>query len=242
MFPKTKLFCLPHAGGLSTVYHSWKEYVSDDIEVVPIELAGRGKRINTPLYESMEEAIADLYHLMKPHLDGSPFALFGHSLGTLLAYELIQKIYTSNGIKPVHAFFSGRMPVHIASTKRVHELPVEELKKYIIKLGGIPPELLEYNEIFDIFLPIIKSDFKLVETYENKNAQIPFPFDISILFGYDDKLVNQNRLKEWTNYTNKKCDFYGFQGGHFFINDFTSDVVKVINNKLSHSLYRSIVN
>lgn len=233
MVSKIKLFCFPHAGGLSSIYYNWKEHLNNDIEIIPIELAGRGKRLNVPVYESMQEAVLDIYNLMKPHLDGSPFAMFGHSLGTLLVYEMIQKIQEMNGMNPIHAFFSGRLPVHIIDQQKRHTLPASELKKYIVDLGGIPPELKDCDEILDMFLPIIRSDFKLVETYEFKGNTNPFTFNISILYGYDDKLVDNQRLMEWTSYTSKQCQFYGYQGGHFFINDFTEDVVKVINKTLS---------
>ncbi len=68
-----------------------------------------------------------------------------------------------------------------------------------------------------MFLPIIRADFKLVETYELKGKISPFTFNISILYGYDDKLVDNQRLIEWTDYTSKQCYFYGYLGGHFLL-------------------------
>ncbi|MFH4077473.1 thioesterase domain-containing protein, partial [Acinetobacter baumannii] len=81
MVSKIKLFCFHHAGGSSSAYYNWKDYLNKDIEIIPIELAGRGKRLKVPVYTSMEEAVLDIYDLMKPNLDGSPFAIFGHSVG-----------------------------------------------------------------------------------------------------------------------------------------------------------------
>ncbi|PEC52563.1 thioesterase [Bacillus cereus] len=235
MVSKIKLFCFHHAGGSSSAYYNWKDYLNKDIEIIPIELAGRGKRLKVPLYTSMEEAVLDIYNLMKPNLDGSPFAMFGHSMGALLIYEMIQKIHDIKGVSPIHAFFSGRLPVHTIDQQKRYTLPDQELKKYIVDLGGIPLELQSYDEILDMFLPIIRADFKLVETYELKKKISPFTFNISILYGYDDKLVDNQDLIEWANYTSKQCHFYGYQGGHFFINDFTEEVIKVINKTLSSS-------
>ncbi|MBF7155839.1 thioesterase II family protein [Bacillus albus] len=239
MVSKIKLFCFHHAGGSSSAYYNWKDYLNKGIKIIPIELAGRGKRLKEPVYTSMEEAVLDIYDLMKPNLDGSPFAMFGHSMGALLVYEMIQKIHDVKGISPIHAFFSGRLPVHTIDQQKRYTLPDQELKKYIVDLGGIPLELQSYDEILDMFLPIIRADFKLVETYELKEKISPFTFNISILYGYDDKLVDNQRLIEWADYTSKQCYFYGYQGGHFFINDFTEEVVKVINKTLSSSDFQS---
>lgn len=89
---KIKLFCLPYAGGSSVIFNSWKQYIDPSIELVPIELAGRGKRINEPLYNGVNDAVEDVFGLIKNKITDTPYALFGHSMGGMISYELAQKI------------------------------------------------------------------------------------------------------------------------------------------------------
>lgn len=115
------------------------------IEVIPLELAGRGSRTNLPLYDNMDSA----------------------------------------------------------------------LKNYIMELGGITKEVCEHDEILNIFLPMIRSDFKLVETYKCKKI-IPCNCDISILYSEEDKSIDLNKMNKWKMHTKAKCNFYNYSSGHFF--------------------------
>ncbi|GGG11625.1 thioesterase [Paenibacillus albidus] len=234
MVSKVKLFCIPHAGGLSSIYYGWKDKLEDHIELIPIELPGRGTRANRPLCDNIQEVVLDLYREIRPYLDDSPFAIFGHSFGALLTYELIHLIKEASRREPLHVFFSGKLPLHIPVSRICHTLSRTEFEEYIIGLGGIPPELHNCTEILDLFLPIIRADIKLVETYQLKEDSIkPLPVDISILHGSEDQIADKKRLVEWTSYTSRQCHFHDFPGGHFFINDRTENVVNVVNRTLS---------
>lgn len=232
MSAKIKLFCFPHAGGLSSVYKSWERYISNDIEIIPIELAGRGKRIDVPTYQSIDEAVDDLYKNIESHLDMTEFALFGHSLGAIIVYEMIYKLKKELGREPIHTFFSGRMPIQIVSSRDRHKLSDKALRDYIIKLGGTPVEIQQYDELLNMFLPIIRSDFKMVETYNYKPKYELMKSDISIFNGKNDELIDKDRLEGWKDYTTGACEFYKFEGGHFYINDSQREVVNEINNIL----------
>ena len=89
---KIKLFCFPYAGGSAAAYNKWRQYLDKHIELRPVELAGRGRRIYDPLYQSIEEAVDDVYQLISPELAKGPYAFFGHSMGGIIAYELAYKI------------------------------------------------------------------------------------------------------------------------------------------------------
>ncbi|MWV42006.1 thioesterase [Paenibacillus sp. HJL G12] len=82
------LFCIPYAGGLSSAYRSWQECLDPAIKLIPLELAGRRGRFREPLHSDLREAVLDLFEKIRPQLNESPFAIFGHSLGAVLAYEL----------------------------------------------------------------------------------------------------------------------------------------------------------
>ncbi|WP_046758373.1 thioesterase II family protein [Kordia jejudonensis] len=225
------LFCFPFAGGSAYAFASWKKDLPKNVNLKFTELAGRGTRIGEPLYKSMEEAIDDLYSKISNDL-GERFAFFGHSLGALLTYELAVKCYTEKGRIPEHLFLSGR---GFPSTKKddfVHDLPDEEFKNTLLHLEGTPKEVFQNEELSKIFLPIIRSDYKLDECYIPKqNMSQSVHTDISVLNGITDEFTKEE-MQNWATITNKKCTVKNFDGGHFFINEKKEDVLNYINQTL----------
>ncbi|MCX7922799.1 MAG: thioesterase domain-containing protein [Clostridia bacterium] len=230
---KIKLFCLPYAGGSAMVYSKWKRFLHNSIELCPIELAGRGKRFNEPFYESFGSAVEDVYNLVKSQIDDSKYAIFGHSMGSWLAYELILKLKESNYPEPVHAFFSGRYPPHIKHREeKIHMLPDDEFMSKILKYGGTPKELAENKELLAIFIPILRADYRILETNDERPEICQLGYGISVLNGIEDAEVTQNDLDEWEKYAGESFNLYEFDGGHFFINDHTQKIVDIINRTL----------
>ncbi|MBB6625636.1 thioesterase [Clostridium gasigenes] len=228
-----KLFCFPHAGGLASSYYTWTKSIPEGIEVIPIELAGRGSRYNVDLLSSIDEIIDDTFNQIKGKLTDQHFAIFGHSMGSLLAYELTKKIKNELNIEPVHLFFSGSPPFHTIIDKDKHTWNDGKLMNYLNNLGGVTSEINDNKDVWELFLPIIRSDIKNYELYEFKDNEYQLNCDISILYGYDDKTVKIENLKEWNKYTKGNCKLYGFEGGHFFLEDYEDKILELINYKLT---------
>lgn len=230
---KIKLFCLPYAGGSAMTYLSWKKQLDERINLKPIELSGRGKRFGELLYQSIDEAIEDIYVNISDELNGTPYAVFGHSMGTILAYELIRKIVHHKAQEPVHVFLSGRYPPYIKTVdENVYLLPDKEFIDRVMKLGGTNKEVADNKELLDLFLPILRSDYKLVETYKHSGSISKINCDITVLNGKNDNCIIGKDISRWREYTNRSCSFYEFDEGHFFINKFKEDVIEIINSKL----------
>lgn len=228
-----KLYCLPYAGGTAMIYNSWKKYLSHSIELVPIELSGRGKRLNTKLYDDIKEAVDDIYNSVKSDIGKYKYAFFGHSMGALLAHEVICKIKELDGINPVHAFFSGKLPPNMRDLDRtLHVLPDDEFLDEVIKLGGTEKEIFSDHKLKKIFLPILRSDFKLVENYSYIPRNYKFDFGITIFGGKADRAVKAEKLAGWQRFTNKNCYLYELEGDHFFIRNEVQKISSIINNTL----------
>lgn len=238
MTKNIKLFCLPYAGGTSMYYMKWKQYLCSNIEVYPLEMAGRGKRFGSNLFENMYDVVKDLFSILAKELDkldDFEYAFFGHSMGTVIIYELMKKIKQYNYKEPIHIFMSGRVPPSFQEKKIIHNLSYDEFKREISNLGGVPDDIINNNDVFDIFLPILRADYKIIETYKFSKSP-KWNFDISVLNGRNDPEVEDYYISKWDMYTNKKCNFYLFDGGHFFINENTAEVVEKINNILIRNL------
>jgi len=229
---KIKLFCFPYAGGSSVIYEKWRRKLDPSIEFIPMEYAGRGKRFKAPFCENIGEMVEDAFHTIKEHFDGTSYSFFGHSMGALVAYELSHKLKQMDYVTPTHIFFSGKTSPHLTdSHKTIHALEDAEFKKELFKLGGTPMEVLVNTDLMNIFLPILRADFKAVEEYNYSEKMNVLDCDFTIFFGKEDNLT-MNKIEEWQQHTKKKCTFIEFPGGHFFIAEHAEEIVNVINNTL----------
>ncbi len=228
-----KLFCLPYAGGSAMVYKKWENYIDKSIKVWVLELAGRGRRAKEPYYNSMLEAVEDIFSMVKTEIENCEFAIFGHSLGSILAYELAVKISESNLRQPKHIFYSGRYPPCILKPERnAHLLPEPEFTQRAMSLGGIPKNFIKYDVLLKKAMQTLRADYKILETegYEpiiNKSNS-----NISVLYGEEDELAEPSDMIAWKEYTKKQCSFHVFEGGHFFLHNNVEGITQIINHAL----------
>ncbi|MGC5775214.1 thioesterase II family protein [Paenibacillus pabuli] len=225
------LYCVPYAGGSAAVYANWTKDMDQNILVKQLELPGRGRRFREPLIENVPGLVEDLYLQINNSLDGNPYAIFGHSLGSLLAYELSYLIQSRREHRlPEILFLSGQNPPHRKDSFIVdHELGDIRFLEELHKLGGMSDDLLNNPELARLFVPILRSDIKASNTYhyvERTKMNTP----ISILFGKEDPLCDH--YSEWRNCTDRKCEYTAFDGGHFFIHEKKEEVTSLVNRTI----------
>ncbi len=232
---KIKLFCFPFAGGSAAIFNKWRTLLDKSIEFFPVELAGRGRRIREPMYNSISEAVDDVFKIVSPDAGKMPYALFGHSMGSVIAFELTYKLRENNLTEPVHLLFSGRGAPHIPGDdkKKYHLMPENEFKEEMILLGGTAREFFNHPELLEVFLPLLRSDLRVNESYEYKEKPGKLDCSITILNGLKDEDVKPEEVEEWRAHTNHHCTIHNFPGGHFFINDETEKIVEIVNNSLT---------
>jgi len=230
---KIKLFCLPHAGGSSIYYSQWRKIINTDIEIIPLELSGRGRRYAEEFYNNFDEALSDLFNEISIKLDNNEFAIFGHSMGAILAYELAYKIKETKDKEALTLFFSGRCPPHIVENEKyIYLLPDKQFIDEIIKYGGIPKEVLAEKELMEMVIPILRADFRVLNTYKYIQKEHKFNCDIVALTGKDDEGVNIKNFLQWKEHTNSSCIVHEFQGGHFYLKNNISKIINIISEKL----------
>lgn len=232
-----RLFFLPHAGGSASYYSHWRSYFNDDITFIPVEYSGRGTRVKEPLNNNITEMRDDILcrYILPAMADGENYLIFGHSLGTVIAWEIASQIQLLSIKLPICIIFSGRLAPNVNTSKKIlKDLPSKELIEEIYRMGGIDTDIIENNEILNYFLPIIRNDIKIVEEYQLNYSVYMNPLNTNFIVLYGEKdIQTANSINEWSKLTNMKCEYYQFDGNHFFINDYWLEIIGLINKKVN---------
>lgn len=223
---KIKLFCFHHLGGNASFYYKWKNFLPNNIELFPIDLAGRGMN-KKDFYRNFKELINDVGEQLKKEITG-PYILFGHSMGALIVYELIYYLKQQKLLPPLHCFFSGRNTPDLKSDIFYENFDKEKFILNLRKIGGIPAIFELYPELLEEFIPIIKADYNVMKSYEFITHKDKIDSDISILIGKEDNTILYEELAKWRCITRKNCDLYFISGNHFYLFD-DKNISKIIN-------------
>lgn len=234
---RLRLICLPFAGGGAGAYREWPRHLPNEVEVVAAALPGREGRIGEPALDSVDALAAGLVDGLSRHLD-RPFALFGHSMGALVAFEVIRRLRPM-GLEPVHFFASGHKAPHVRAkrTPDLHSLPDEEFVAAVGRLNGIPTEILENAEFMEMILPSLRTDFRAAETYDFRPAP-PLRCPISAYGGLDDDEVIHEEVEAWEHHTSGPFRVEMFPGDHFFVESSRSSVMDTIRAAIDRWAHR----
>ena len=231
--PRMRLFCFPYSGGAAHVYAKWHEKLPPDVEVNAIQYPGRSSRFIEPLLTTMADMVRGAYDGIQ-HLLDRPFALFGHSLGAAIAFEVCRKLEQA-GQTPVFLFPSGRNAPHIDSDREeIHHLDEAAFTEEIRNFNGTPKEVLDNPELMELMVPILRADFTLSETYTfQPGPKLNTPMRA---FGADaDPHVQVEGIQAWGEYTNGDFKAHIVSGHHFFIQNEQSEFFQTFGSYLHPS-------
>lgn len=176
------LFCFPFAGGGASTYTSWIKKLKDKITVCPIQLPGREERIMEKPYTDMSELLRDLTDEIVIAIKGK-YVLWGHSMGGKIAYEL-EKYLENKGYQAQCIFASGCRIPNIPEPNPIYHLKDEAFKRELERFGGTPKKVLENKELLDFFLPMLRADFTLADTYCDNSMTVLHSPNIKLFFQY----------------------------------------------------------
>jgi medium-chain acyl-[acyl-carrier-protein] hydrolase len=217
--PRRRLFCLPYAGGGVATYRLWHKSLPDDIEVVAAQLAGREARLR----EAPVTSIAAMVDAVLPAIMNAsdlPYALFGHSMGALVAYELAGVLEAQGVRAPSHLFVSARRPPDEPDPRPpVHAMPeaafLDEVQR---RYGAIPAAVLEERELMDLLLPTLRADLQAVETYAPRAGMDRIACPVHVYGGDLDTHPHPAQLPAWDRAAAGPVRVRVFPGDHFYIN------------------------
>jgi medium-chain acyl-[acyl-carrier-protein] hydrolase len=207
-----RLVCFPFAGGTAQSFRAWVR--TPGIEVVAVEYPGRGTRWGEPPPESLGALVGRLAGEL-PGLWTGGFAFWGHSFGAGVAFELARLLRARGGPLPCRLFVSGARPPHLPSREPIHALADVEFLRELRGFGGMPPEVLAHEELLELMLPILRSDFRLYERHDYRDEPA-LPIPISAVGGLADVEVPVDEVLEWQRHTSRSFRPRFLPGGHFF--------------------------
>jgi surfactin synthase thioesterase subunit len=208
-----RLVCFPHAGGGASAYWQWPRLLPPEVEVLAVQYPGRQDRFADPFADSLVE-MADPIASEVAALAG-PVALFGHSMGALVAFEVARRLRGAGPQAPRRLVVSA----HPAPTRPRTSKPAgdsdEEVLAYLRELGGAGAGLLEDPDLRELTLPMVRNDLRMVRNYRYVR-QPPLDCPISAVAGAQDRSCPAEHMREWGAQTSARFDLAVLAGDHFY--------------------------
>ena len=241
LFPKPnpaaamRLFCFPYAGGRPQMFCKWPPALPENIEVCPVQLPGRGMRLSEPPFTKLETLLDSLVPALRPFLD-KPFAFLGHSMGSLISFELARALRPRLGVEPEALFLAGRQAPPIPDrTAARFDLPEPEFIEELRNLNGTSPEILEQPELMRLLVPLLRAELKLCQTYVYEPGP-PVDCPMFVFGGLKDAEVSHEEIEGWRAYTTGAFSLRMLPGDHFFIQTCQSQLLEMISEELRQLL------
>lgn len=225
---RLRVFCFPYAGGGASAFRSWPEALPAGVELIAIQPPGREGRRAEPPYTRVGPLVDGIVRALCWNLD-RPFVFFGHSVGSIVAFETVRALRRAYGVSPAHLVVSARRPPQVPSeSPPVFDRPRAAFIGELQRLNGTPDEVLRNAEMLELFLPLLRADFELDETYEYR-AEARLACPITVFGGTADPCVDPSLLEGWCGETQGGCDVRLFAGDHFFLDGARAAVLRALS-------------
>ena len=232
-----RLFCIPYAGGRAGLFRKWSRGLGECVEVCPVELPGHGRRFAERPLDSVSSLVDQLATDLQTLID-RPFAMFGHSLGGLIAFELAREFRRRFRVEPVRLLVAAVSAPRITGCHpRARVLSDGELLDRVQRLAGTPQTILDDRELMQMALRVIRADFAAFNAYQYRDEP-PLSCPISAFVGDRDPEVRPQASLAWAYETRNVFSLRRFRGGHFFVQDSEQDVLQVLSEELAEISWR----
>ncbi|MGW5049593.1 thioesterase II family protein [Actinokineospora sp. NPDC004072] len=219
-----RLLLFPPAGAGGAVFRDWPGLLPRGVCAQVVTLPGRLDRWREPARTDFDAFVPELWAALEPELDDRPYALFGHSMGAMLAYALTQAIDADGAEPPVLLAASAWAPVGFATPTVAHaRQPEAGLIAWLQATGSLPAEIMADPGALAMVLPALRADLELCAGYADADAKISCP--VVTYSGRSDPLLAPGAMASWTTRTADHLGHREFPGGHFYLIDHALTVV-----------------
>jgi pyochelin biosynthetic protein PchC len=230
-WPRLRLVCFPHAGAGATAYRAWADLLPPDVELLAVCYPGRQDRFGEPFASSVDSLAADIAAALLP-LTGTPFALFGHSMGSLVAYEVAVRLERRHGIVPRHLFVSGRWTPDREDDRRLHLADDDALIAEMGRLGNADLDVFAVTELREMMLDVLRADYRLLATH-SRPVLDPVAAPVTAYSGDRDPGCAPADAAGWEHATSAGFALRVFPGDHFYLVPRAAELVGDLVARLS---------
>ncbi|MGB8191596.1 MAG: alpha/beta fold hydrolase [Chitinophagaceae bacterium] len=222
---KPQLFLLHFAGGNCYSFQFLMPGLRE-FEVIALELPGRGKRMGEPLLKDFDSAAKDIFRQLSAKITSPEFMIYGHSMGAYLTLR-VANMLEKTGKSPACIIVSGNAGPGLSerNEKKRYLMETPDLKEELKKIGGVPTELLEHEELFGFFEPILRADFEVAEN-NGLDDEPPVNVPLYAMMGSEEEEVEE--IANWSRYTTSTFKSEVLQGDHFFINKHPKRIAEIM--------------
>ncbi len=230
------LFFLPHAGGSAKSYSSFKRFLPKELNVIPMELSGHFTRSDEPLLNDIRSCVTDLLDKHCDAISSDDYAIFGHSMGTILTTELVRQAKMRSLAMPKHIFLSGRCAPDeaIQCFKDSPNASDEEIVSFFYKNNATASPLIQDEELIRRLNHLLCTDVRMADSFRITADEVKFDCDITVFNALDDVMLKGIDMNGWQRFTSRSCDVIPFSGDHFYFNQHKEEICRIISKKLGY--------
>ena len=226
---KPQLFCFTYAGG-NAAFFDLIEKDLPELELVKLEYSGHGTRHREPFYRDFDELTDDMFRLLTERYYGGEYSLFGYSMGTIALAEVLKRIIADSKMrKPTHVFLAAHEPHSKAELIGFTDDELDEwVKDRTIKFGAVPEKLLNNKSFWRMYLPIYRADYSIIGKYSFEELFLKTTIPVTVFYSETD--TPRSEMELWKKYFIGECEFFRYEGTHFFIQNHHAEMADVIKN------------
>jgi pyochelin biosynthetic protein PchC len=228
--PRLRLLCFPHAGGTANYFRPWAAALpAAGVELLAVRYPGREDRFQEPLVSSAAE-LADSIAEAASSLIDAPLVFFGHSMGGTVAFETARRL---TGHPELQALFLSSRPAPGHEVMRGLATASEaDLIANLTELGGTNQEFIQHPDLLELVLPVLRNDYALVDAYRLEPGHPKLELPVTAYLGDSEKHVDEIGMRAWAEHTNGRFAVRSFPGGHFYLADYTQELLNDMLSRL----------
>jgi pyochelin biosynthetic protein PchC len=224
--PTLRLVCLPHAGGAASFFRDWGRWLPPGVELTAVRYPGREDRILDSAPQHAADLADEVAAALLP-LPDVPTAIFGHSMGAVLGYEVAARLEDLGARTLVHVGVSGSAAPHVRPRRHLHDAPDVALIDEVRRIGHADTAVYEHPDLADLALYALRADFAMMDRYVAASTPaIACP--VTAYTGSADEDCPADAVAQWEVYTRSRFELLTFPGGHFYLDDYAPDVVRAL--------------
>ncbi|MFC1400709.1 MULTISPECIES: thioesterase II family protein [Streptacidiphilus] len=218
----TVLICLPFAGAGAGFFRKWRSLAPEGLTLLPVQLPGREERYFETPYTDVDQAMDEALPRVLDQLAAlgeaaERVALFGHSLGAELAFELTRRL-AARGTTVSRLLVSGSPGPRDRQVERVSHLDDEAFLEGLRRVAGYRHPAMDHPELLQVMMPFLRADNAMHEDYRSAHAEL-LDVPVTSLRGRDDALVSAAEAAEWSVETTAGFRSVELDGGHMYLTE-----------------------